>query len=164
MNGSREKVFETIRASVLWASTVAKFVGIQPTDLFAIAHLLGVATATAGELQDVSGLTSGATTAMIDRMEKAGIVKRERDQGDGRRVNVRLVAPPPSVERLRHLTQRELKAAMNDLDENARRHWNAVHTQTSTAINRVINRLKNERTASPRHGARPQGIRRKARI
>jgi predicted transcriptional regulator len=153
LTGFREEAFETIRLSVLWASSVAKFVGIQPTDLFAIAHLLGVTTATAGELRDVSGLSSGATTAMINRLEAAGVVKREADKRDGRRVIVRLIAPPPSVVRLRHLTERELKTAMNNLDEKARRHWSAVHVQTSTAINRVIDKLKDEKTAPPRQGA-----------
>ena len=156
MNEFGDEAFETIRLSVLWASTVAKFVGIQPTDLFAIAHLLGATTATAGELQDVSGLTSGATTAMINRLIKAGVVTRERDQKDGRRAVVRLIAPPPSVIRLRRLTKTRLKIAKNDLDGKAKRYWSAVHVQTSTAISGVIDGLKNERAVSPRRRSRPR--------
>ena len=45
--------------------------------------------ATAGELVAATGLTTGAITAMIDRMERAGYLLRHRDTGDRRRVLVR---------------------------------------------------------------------------
>ena len=46
--------------------------------------------ATAGQLSELTGLTTGAVTAVIDRLEKAGYVKRERDGADRRKV---IVAP-----------------------------------------------------------------------
>ena len=36
------------------------------------------------------GLTTGTFTAILNRLEKAGLVRRERDPNDGRRVIVRL--------------------------------------------------------------------------
>lgn len=47
---------------------------------------------TAGQLADLTGLTTGAITGMINRLEKSGYVSRERDPDDGRRVLVRLAA------------------------------------------------------------------------
>jgi len=41
---------------------------------------------TAGELSEKTSLSSGAVTALIDRLEKAGYVKREKDPKDKRRV------------------------------------------------------------------------------
>jgi DNA-binding MarR family transcriptional regulator len=41
---------------------------------------------TAGELSRRTGLTSGATTRLIDRLEAAGFVRRRRDDSDRRRV------------------------------------------------------------------------------
>jgi DNA-binding MarR family transcriptional regulator len=47
--------------------------------------------ATAGQLASLMGLTTGTFTAILNRLEKAGLVRRERDPNDGRRVIVRLV-------------------------------------------------------------------------
>jgi DNA-binding MarR family transcriptional regulator len=46
---------------------------------------------TAGQLAKITGLTTGAITGVIDRLEKAGYVQRERDPQDRRRVIVSLV-------------------------------------------------------------------------
>jgi DNA-binding MarR family transcriptional regulator len=43
---------------------------------------------TAGHLANVIGLTSGATTTAIDRLERAGYVRRQPDPTDRRRVVV----------------------------------------------------------------------------
>jgi DNA-binding MarR family transcriptional regulator len=45
---------------------------------------------TAGELARASGLTTGSVTAVLDRMERAGFVRRVRDDEDRRRVYVEL--------------------------------------------------------------------------
>ncbi len=41
---------------------------------------------TAGRLAEVTGLTTGAITGVVDRLEKAGLVRRERDDDDRRKV------------------------------------------------------------------------------
>jgi DNA-binding MarR family transcriptional regulator len=46
---------------------------------------------TAGQLADLTGLTTGAVTGVLDRLEKAGFVRRERDPADRRRVIAALV-------------------------------------------------------------------------
>lgn len=51
---------------------------------------------TAGQLAELTGLTTGAITAVVDRLERAGYVVRERDPHDRRRVIVR---PLPEAER-----------------------------------------------------------------
>lgn len=43
---------------------------------------------TAGQLAAASRLTSGAVTSVIDRLERAGLVRRTRDQRDQRRVRL----------------------------------------------------------------------------
>lgn len=60
---------------------------IQVLDILADGNPL-----TAGQLADLTGLTTGAITGMINRLEKSGHVSRERDPDDGRRVLVRLAA------------------------------------------------------------------------
>jgi DNA-binding MarR family transcriptional regulator len=45
----------------------------------------------AGELAEATGLTTGAITGVIDRLEAAGFVRREDDPDDRRRVIIRVV-------------------------------------------------------------------------
>jgi DNA-binding MarR family transcriptional regulator len=74
--------------SVLLSDTVARLVGINSTDLecLDLLHLAGATTA--GRLAAHSGLTTGAMTAVIDRLERAGFVRRLRDPQDRRVVLV----------------------------------------------------------------------------
>jgi DNA-binding MarR family transcriptional regulator len=46
---------------------------------------------TAGRLAEVTGLTTGAITGVVDRLEKAGLVRRERDPEDRRKVFIATV-------------------------------------------------------------------------
>lgn len=46
---------------------------------------------TAGQLAQATGLTTGAITGIIDRLEKAGFVTREQDENDRRRVNIGVI-------------------------------------------------------------------------
>jgi len=64
--------------------------GMNATDLQVIDILEITGPATAGQLAELAGLTTGAITGMIDRLEKGGLVRRESDPSDGRRVLVRL--------------------------------------------------------------------------
>jgi DNA-binding MarR family transcriptional regulator len=66
-------------------------IGMTVTDMQVIDLLESAGPATAGQLADLTGLTTGAITGMINRLEEAGLVRRERDPNDGRRVIVQLV-------------------------------------------------------------------------
>jgi DNA-binding MarR family transcriptional regulator len=72
-------------------------VGLNPTDLGSLCLLLLNGPAPAGRLAELTGLTTGAVTGVIDRLEAGGFVRRETDPADRRRV---IVVPDPSrVER-----------------------------------------------------------------
>lgn len=64
--------------------------GLHPTDLRALIHLLNDdragLTTTPGRIGGQLGLNSASTTALIDRLERLGLVSRERDTHDRRRV------------------------------------------------------------------------------
>ena len=63
-------------------------VGLNPTDLGALCLLLLHGPAPAGRLAELTGLTTGAVTAVIDRLEKGGFVHRAVDPADRRKVIV----------------------------------------------------------------------------
>jgi DNA-binding MarR family transcriptional regulator len=83
---------ETLRKvgaqSVLLSDTVAKLVGLNSTDLECLDLLDMAGATTAGRLAQHAGLTTGAMTAVIDRLERAGFVRRLRDPQDRRCVRV----------------------------------------------------------------------------
>jgi len=66
--------------------------GMTVTDIQVLDILAEGNPTTAGQLADLTGLTTGAITGMINRLEKSGYVSRERDPEDGRRVLVRLAS------------------------------------------------------------------------
>jgi DNA-binding MarR family transcriptional regulator len=63
-------------------------VGVNPTDLGSLCLLLLHGPAPAGRLAELTGLTTGAVTGVIDRLEKGGFVRREADPADRRKVIV----------------------------------------------------------------------------
>jgi MarR family transcriptional regulator, organic hydroperoxide resistance regulator len=69
---------------------VAEYAGLHPTDQECIDLLDWTGPLTAGEIGAHLGLTSGAITGLLDRLEAGGWVRRERDPGDRRRVIVHL--------------------------------------------------------------------------
>ncbi|ALC25076.1 transcriptional regulator [Streptomyces pristinaespiralis ATCC 25486] len=66
--------------------------GMHPTDVRALIALMDAARAgeevTAGRLGVALGLNSAGTTALIDRLERAGHVRRVRGERDRRKVTV----------------------------------------------------------------------------
>ena len=66
----------------------AALIGINQTDLICLNALFRQGAMTAGQLATTIGLTSGATTTAIDRLERAGYVRRKSDATDRRRVLV----------------------------------------------------------------------------
>jgi DNA-binding MarR family transcriptional regulator len=84
--------------TVLLHAAIAERLGLNITDHKAADLLIRRGPMTAGELADLTGLTTGAVTGIIDRLEKAGFARRENDPNDRRRVIVR-IAMKPEVER-----------------------------------------------------------------
>ena len=73
-------------------SAIVDHIGINRTDGRCIDLIDQAGGMTAGELATAAGLTTGAVTAVIDRLEKAGLAQRVPDPTDRRRVRIE-VAP-----------------------------------------------------------------------
>src|SRR6478752_3090723 len=76
---------------VLYGQTVANGAVIANSDLECMDILYLEGRVTAGRLAEVTGLTTGAITGVVDRLEKAGLVRRERDENDRRKVFIAVV-------------------------------------------------------------------------
>jgi DNA-binding MarR family transcriptional regulator len=77
-------------AGVLHGQTVARRVGVNSSDLECLDLILMSGPSTAGEIARHTGLTSGAVTGLIDRLERLGLVERTADPADRRKVLVRV--------------------------------------------------------------------------
>ncbi|MFG2002239.1 MarR family winged helix-turn-helix transcriptional regulator [Spirillospora sp. NPDC048911] len=91
-----------IQRSTMWTvllhHTTASKAGMNVTDAQCINALTLDGPQTPGQLAQLMGITTGgAITAVIDRLEKAGFVRRTRDPDDRRRVIIELV--PESIGR-----------------------------------------------------------------
>src|SRR5688572_19438670 len=86
--------FRLSTATILFHAAVADRLGINVTDVKCYSLLRQRGAMTAGELSEKTGLTTGAITGVVDRLEKAGLVQRRRDAHDRRRVIVELLHNP----------------------------------------------------------------------
>jgi DNA-binding MarR family transcriptional regulator len=100
---------------VIFGQTVANVAGISGSDLECLDFLNLEGRVTAGRLAEVTGLTTGAITGVVDRLEKAGLVRRERDEADRRKVFISIV--PENVAKIgkyyAHM-QRAMQQAFDD--------------------------------------------------
>lgn len=79
------------RSSLMLQYAIAEKMKLNATDAECIDFLIEMGPSTAGDLAKVTRLTTGAITNVIDRLEKAGFVKRENDPRDRRKVIIRYI-------------------------------------------------------------------------
>jgi DNA-binding MarR family transcriptional regulator len=104
--------------SVLLSQAIASRLGLSPTDLETLDLLHAHGPLTAGSLAELTGLTTGAITGMVDRLERAGLVRRERDPDDGRAFRVVLTERGQRFKAVADDVLRELDALVESrLDE-----------------------------------------------
>jgi DNA-binding MarR family transcriptional regulator len=78
--------------NVITSQVVAERFGLHTTDLECLDLIYLRGRTSAGELAAATGLTSGAMTALLDRLEKAGYIIRAPDPDDRRRLQIRVRA------------------------------------------------------------------------
>lgn len=79
---------QTSAFGLLIHQSIADRLGLIPTDLKCLDAARGEHRLTAGRLAELTGLSTSATTAALDRLERRGFVARVRDETDRRRVFV----------------------------------------------------------------------------
>ena len=78
-SGNQDSAFENLAADRL---------GVNHTDLHCLNAIENAGGLTAGELAREVGVTTGAVTGALDRLERAGYARRAPDPADRRRVRV----------------------------------------------------------------------------
>jgi DNA-binding MarR family transcriptional regulator len=115
MQQLRSEIVGYFGAASAFDERVAEKLKLSRTDMRCLDLLDRLGPMTAGQLADESGLSTGAVTFLLDRLEEAGMVRRRRDTEDRRRVWVELMPSAqkrllrmqaPIVEEMRAVTQR----------------------------------------------------------
>ena len=99
--------------TVLMHEAIAKSAGLTGTDHKYLGMLLQSGPVTAGEFSRLTGLTTGAITGVVDRLEKRKLVKRVFDKTDRRKVTI--VAHEQEALKVLGDTSAELKKRMQAL-------------------------------------------------
>ncbi|MEV5874041.1 MarR family transcriptional regulator [Streptomyces sp. NPDC052101] len=130
-------------AFVLFNQAVADHLGLHPTDVQALSLLtIEPEPLTVRQIADLTGLTTGSATRLVDRLERGGYVVRTPDARDRRRV---LVTPVP--ERLARVTAvwdelgRSWQTLLDDHTEDelrvVTRHMRRANDMSRTQIERL---------------------------
>jgi DNA-binding MarR family transcriptional regulator len=94
-SGWKQRVIMAAReygiSNVLFRNVVAERLGLNVTDMECLGLLFHKGFSSPSELAAHTGLTSGATTAMLDRLEKSGLIERRPNPDDRRGTLIVLV-------------------------------------------------------------------------
>ncbi len=130
--------------TIFFHETVSAKLGLNPTDskcLGLISH--AKSQVTAGWLAEATGLTTGAVTGVLDRLEKAGLIQRLRDQQDRRKVYVQL--HPDSQARFGPLYQGLINAVQELLSSYSETELETIAdfmTRSTTMLREQSDRLR----------------------
>ncbi|ADJ43230.1 MarR family transcriptional regulator [Amycolatopsis mediterranei S699] len=82
---------ELSTAVVAFHEAVGASLGVTAVDQRALAVIAGAGSVSAGDLAKEIGLTPGAVTGVVDRLERAGLAHRAPDPADRRRLVITAV-------------------------------------------------------------------------
>jgi DNA-binding MarR family transcriptional regulator len=134
--------------TVMLSQAVAERAGVNSTDLEAADLINLMGPMTAGRLAELTGLTTGAITGVIDRLERAGFARRVKDPDDRRRVVIELA--PEHVEGKLGPLYEPMQRAMEELY--------ARYSDEEIAL--LLDFLRRANRAGPEEIARLRGLER----
>lgn len=126
VSGNQDDAFDSLAAERL---------GVSETDLRCLNIIENSGGLSAGELARQSGLTAGAVTGVIDRLEKVGYARRVSDPADRRRIRVEVT---PTFYRL---TERIWGPLATDWQRTLSKLFTVKELERITAFLRATNEL-----------------------
>lgn len=124
---------ELSTAVILFHEMVARRLGLSAADHKALDLILRTGPLTAGAIAKQTGITPGAVTGLVDRLESAGYVRRSPDPDDRRRILISVISDRPTdLTDIFAELSREMTAFMSKYDEQ----------QMATIIDYVTNTIE----------------------
>jgi DNA-binding MarR family transcriptional regulator len=103
-------------AVVLFHHAVAERLGLGPTDHKCLDLLRDRGAMAASDLAAITGLTSGAITGVVARLERSGYLRREPDPHDGRKQILRLALERAHIQDLVDPLRKDVAALLENFD------------------------------------------------
>ncbi|MEV0978560.1 MarR family transcriptional regulator [Streptomyces sp. NPDC049915] len=135
-----------LSAVMLHGHAGAKACGLGATDLYALNILQLSGPMSPGELAERTGLTTGPTTRLIDRLEQAGYVRRAPDPGDRRKAVVEPVGEPADLDRVMAPARQKIGDILRDYEPDQLAVLFDYFTRSAAAYQAAAEEL---RTANP---------------
>ena len=133
--------------STLFSMASAERMGLNLTDMIGLSLLEEAGPITHGELATLIGLSGGAVTGLVDRLERMGLVRRERDANDRRRVLLH-------VDRERAGEIGSIFAPMQAASRENLRQFTGDELEVITRYNGMIARFMRDAARTMRAGAK----------
>lgn len=140
--GQRVQAFQDATDEV--DEAVARRLRLNRTDLRCLSVLSQVGAMSASALADAAGLTRGAMTTALDRIEAAGYARRIWDQVDRRTVRVEVT----------HAAKKEVEVLYGPL---AKKGFQLLQTYTTQELAAVLRYLEDGRQLQRAHAQRIRG-------
>jgi len=129
----------------LLSQAIAERVGMHSTDIETLDLLNVLGPMTAGRLAELTGLSTGATTRLVDRLVRAGYVERRSDPADRRRVIIEPVYQNlDAVGRLYELLTSRLNELWSSFSQEELRIILRFIRGSNTAVSEVNTRIRGE--------------------
>ncbi|MEV0839830.1 MarR family transcriptional regulator [Actinocatenispora sera] len=137
---------ENASRAVILHQTIAERFGLNSTDIKCLDLARDEPALTAGRLAELTGMSTSAITAVLDRLERRGFVERRRDPADRRKVIV--VATGEHVRRNAEVFARlaaEIGAVLDDYDEEQLATFLAIGRRVNAAARAFTGTLTREK-------------------
>ena len=133
---------------ILVHQAVAERLGLNVIDLRCLRLAREAVEPTAGHLAKITGLTTGTITGLLDRLEKAHLIRRERDSEDRRKVIVKVLpAGVQKVERIMAPLSDDMNKALQNFTEDELKAVVKFFDVTAGAVSRHLERIQKEMPA-----------------
>jgi DNA-binding MarR family transcriptional regulator len=103
-------------AVVLFHHAVAERLGLRPTDHKCLDLLRDRGAMAGSDLSAITGLTSGAITGVVARLERAGYLRREADPHDGRKQILHLALARMDIQNVMGPLREDVADVLKDFD------------------------------------------------
>ncbi|MEV0184336.1 MarR family transcriptional regulator [Streptomyces sp. NPDC050625] len=133
-----------LSAVMLHGHASARACGLGATDLYALNILQLTGPMTPGELGTRTGLTTGPTTRLIDRLEQAGYVRRTPSPDDRRKVIVEPVGKPADLDRVMAPARQKIGEILGGYSPEQLDALFDYFTRAATAYQTAAERLRTE--------------------
>jgi DNA-binding MarR family transcriptional regulator len=119
INDLTEELRNNSTATIMFHQAIGTKLRLNPTDHKCLDVISKNHPITAGRLSDLTGLTTGAITGVLDRLEKVGYIVRVKDLQDMRRVIIHINSEKAEqdISPLFHAFGTELRQILSKYDE-----------------------------------------------